>query len=64
MRTILSVLGTKHERRLKENCKVRYYNLIASGKFNSYLLNIDLSANETESRLMDEFAKKHGITEK
>ena len=48
---------------LKENRKVRYYNLITSGKLNSYLHDIDLFASETESRLIDEFSKKQGITE-
>ena len=64
MRTIQSVFGgQRHERRLKENCKVRYYNLIASGKLNSYLHNIDLLARETENRLIDEVAIKQSITE-
>ena len=60
----IGIWGQRHERWLKENCKVRYFNLITSGKLNSYLHNIDLLASETESRLIDEFAKKQGITEK
>ena len=59
----IGIWGQRHERWLKENRKVRYYNLITSGKLNSYLHNIDLLASETEDRLIDEFAKKQGITE-
>ncbi len=59
----IDIWGQKHERWLKENCKVRYFNLITSGKHNSYLHDIDLFASKTESRLIDEFANKQGITE-
>lgn len=59
----IGIWGQRHERWVKENRKVRYCNLITSGKLNSYLHNIDLLANETESRLIYEFAKKQGITE-
>ena len=59
----IGIWGQRHERWLKENCKVRYFNLITSGKLNSYLHNIDVLASETESRLIDEFAKKQNITE-
>ena len=59
----IGIWGQRHKRWLKENRKVRYYNLITSGKLNSYLHDIDLFASETESRLIDEFAKKQGITE-
>lgn len=41
----IGIWGQRHERWLKENRKVRYCNLIASGKLNSYLHDIDLLAN-------------------
>ena len=59
----IGIWGQRHKRWLKENRKVRYYNLITSGKLNSYLHDIDLLASEIESRFIDEFAKKQGITE-
>ena len=59
----IGVWGQRHERWIKENRKVRYCNLITSGKLNSYLHNIDVLASETEIRLIDELAKKQGITE-
>ena len=60
----IGIWGHRHERWIKENRKVRYCNLITSGKLNSYLHNIDVLASETEIRLIDELAKKQGITEK
>ena len=59
----IGIWGPRHKIWLKENRKVRYYNLITSGKLNPYLHDIDLLASEIESRFIDEFAKKQGITE-
>lgn len=59
----IGIWGQRHKIWLKENRKVRYYNLITSGKLNPYLHDIDLLASEIESRFIDEFAKKQGITE-
>lgn len=59
----IGIWGQRHKRWLKGNHRVRYFNLITSGKLNSYLHDIDVLASETESRLIDEFAKKQGITE-
>lgn len=59
----IGIWGQSHERWLKENRKVRYCNLITNGKLNSYLHDIDVLESETESRLIDEFAKKQDITE-
>lgn len=59
----IDIWGQRHKKWLKENRKVIYCNLITSGKLNSYLHDIDLLASETESRLIDEFANKQGITE-
>ena len=39
----IGIWGQRHKRWLKENRKVRYYNLITSGKLNSYLHDIDYS---------------------
>ncbi len=59
----IGIWGQRHKIWLKENRKVRYYNLITSGKLNPYLHDIDLLSSEIESRFIDEFAKKQGITE-
>lgn len=40
----IGVLGMRHKRYLKQNHKVRYYNLLTSGKLNSYLADIEQQA--------------------
>ena len=53
----------RHKRYLKQNHKVRYYNLLTSGKLNSYLADIEQQAQDLFLRLVNELAKKEGITE-
>ena len=36
----------RHKRYLKQNHKVRYYNLLTSGKLNSYLANVEQQAQD------------------
>ena len=50
-------------RYLKQYRKVRYYNLLTSGKLNGYLANLDRQAEEMFSRLVKQFAEKEGVTE-
>ena len=50
-------------RYLKQYRKVRYYNLLTSGKLNSYLADIDRQAEEMFPRLVKELAEKEGVTE-
>ncbi len=40
-----------------------YYNLLTSGKLNSYLVDIEQQASNMFSRSVKELAKKEGITE-
>ena len=42
---------------------MRYYNLLTSGKLNSYLADIDQQAEEMFPRLVKELAEKKGVTE-
>lgn len=53
----------RHKRYLKQNHKVRYYNLLTSGKLNSYLADIDKQAEDLFSRLVKDLAEKENITE-
>lgn len=48
----IGVWGQRHLRYLKQYRKVRYYNLLTSGKLNGYLANIDRQAEEMFSRLV------------
>lgn len=60
----ISIWGQRHSRYLKQNHKVLYYNLLTSGKLNSYLADIDEQAEEMFSRLVKQLAEKENITEK
>ena len=56
--------GMRHKRYLKQNHKVRYYNLLTSGKLDSYLANIEEQAQNLFSRLVKKLAEKENVTEK
>ncbi len=59
----IGVWGMRHKRYLKQNHKVRYYNLLTSGKLNSYLADIEQQAQNLFSRLVKDLAEKENITE-
>ena len=60
----ISVWAMRHKRYLKQNHKVRYYNLLTSGKLNSYLADIKEQAQNLFSRLVKDLAEKENVTEK
>ena len=55
--------GMRHKRYLKQNHKVRYYNLLTSGKLNSYLVDIEQQAQNLFLRLVKDLAEKENVTE-
>ena len=59
----IGVWAMRHKRYLQQNHKVRYYNLLTSGKLNSYLADIEQQAQDLFLRLVKDFAKKENITE-
>lgn len=59
----IGVWATRHKRYLKQYHKVLYYNLLTSGKMNSYLADIEQQAQLLFLRLVKEFAEKENITE-
>ena len=59
----IGVWGQRHLRHIKQRHWVLYTNLLASGKLNSYLADIDRQAEEMFSRLAKEFAEKEYLTE-
>ena len=59
----IGVWGMRHKRYLKQNHKVRYYNLLTSGKMNSYLDDIEQQAQHLFSRLVKGLTEKENITE-
>ena len=62
--TNISVWAMRHKRYLKQNYKVRYYNLLTSGKLDSYLADIEEQAQNLFSRLVKDLAEKENVTEK
>ena len=55
--------GKRHKEYLKENHKLRYYNLLTSGKLNSYLHDVDVRAKKMYDNLVNQLAEQEGITE-
>ena len=60
----IGIWEMRHKRYLKQNHKVLYYNLMTSGKLNSYLADIELQAQNLFLRLVKELAEKENVTEK
>lgn len=59
----IGVWSMRHKRYLKQNHKVLYYNLLTSGKLNSYLADIEQQASNMFSRLVNDLAEKENVTE-
>ena len=59
----IGVWGMRHKRYLKQNHKVLYYNLLTSGKLNSYLVDIEQQAQGLFLRLVKDLAEKENVTE-
>ena len=59
----IGVWGMRHKRYLKQHHKVRYYNLLTSGKLNSYLADIEQQAQQLFLRLVNNLAEKENVTE-
>ena len=61
--TNIGIWGMRHKRYLKQNHKVFYYNLLTSGKLNSYLADIEQQAQNLFIRLVKDLAEKENVTE-
>ena len=59
----IGIWGQRHLRYLKEHHRVRYANLLTSGKMNAYLADIDRQAEELFLRLVKQMAEAEGVTE-
>ena len=60
----IGIWGQRHLRYLKEYRRVFYFNLLTSGKLNSYLADIDEQAEDMFLRVVKQLAAKEGVTEK
>ena len=59
----IGVWGQRHLRYLKQHRKVLYTTLLTSGKLDSYLADIDKQAEDMFLRLVEQMAKREGVTE-
>lgn len=59
----IGIWGQRHLRYLKECRRVVYFNLLTSGKLNSYLADIDEQAENMFLRLIKQMAGCEGVTE-
>ncbi len=59
----IGVWAMRHKRYLKQHHKVLYYNLLTSGKLNSYLTDIEQQAQDLFLRLVKDLAEKENVTE-
>ena len=59
----IGIWGQRHLRYLKEHRRVRYANLLTSGKLNGYLVDSDRQAEELFLRLVKQMAERKGVTE-
>lgn len=60
----IGVWGQRHLRYIKQHHKVRYTNLLTSGKLNGYLADIDKQAEDMFFRLVKQMAEREGVTER
>lgn len=59
----IGIWGQRHKHYLKEHKRTTYTALLTSGKLNSYLADIDEQAEEMFSRLVNQMAKREGMSE-
>ena len=59
----IGLWGQRHLRYIKQHHKVRYTNLLTSGKLNGYLADVDKQAEDMFFRLVKQMAEREGATE-
>ncbi len=59
----IGIWEQRHLRYIKQYHKVRYVNLLTSGKLNGYLADIDKQAEDMFFRLVKQIAERAGVTE-
>ena len=59
----IGIWGQRHRRHLKEYHRVRYANLLTSGKMNAYLADIDRQAVEMFEQLVKQLTAMECVTE-
>lgn len=59
----IGVWAERHRRFLKANHRIRYYNLLTSGRLDTYLSDIEQQAETMFSNLVKSLAEKENVTE-
>lgn len=59
----IGLCGQRHLRYIKQYHKVRYINLLTSGKLNEHLADLDKQAEDMFFRLVEQMAESEGVTE-
>lgn len=59
----IGVWGQRRLRYLKQHRKIRYYNLLTSGKLYSHLADVEEDAQSLFLRLVKEYAERESVTE-
>ena len=59
----IGLWGQRHLRYIKQYHKVRYINLLTSGKLNEHLADLDKQAEDMFFRLVEQMAESEGVTE-
>ena len=59
----IGIWGQRHLCDLKEHRRVRYANLLTTGKLNDYLADLNEQAEAMFSRLVKQLSEKEGVTE-
>ena len=60
----IGIWGKRHLRYLKNHHPIIYTNLLTSCKLTAHLADIDEEATEMFNRIINQFAKQEGVTEK
>lgn len=59
----IGVWGQHHLRYIKQHHKVRYTNLLTSGRLNAYLADLDKRAEDMFFRISKQMVEREGVTE-
>ena len=59
----IGIWGMRHFRYIKQHRKVRYTNLLTTGKLNAYLAEIDERAQNVKDVLVKQMAEHEGVNE-
>lgn len=59
----IGIWGQRHLRYLKRYHRVRYYNLLTSGKLNDYLVDVETWAQQMFDELVNALSRNENLTE-